>query len=77
MLCGRAIFNSFRLRCGSFLSRADDGTSDVIMASDADLALQDELLDACSSSYPNIDRVDRVVRMAVGLGIRWAGLRHS
>lgn len=56
------------LRCGSFLSRADDGTSDVIMASDADLALQDELLDACSSSYPNIDRVDRVVRMAVGIG---------
>jgi hypothetical protein len=56
------------LRCGSFLSRADDATSDVIMASDADLALQDELLDACSSSYPNIDRVDRVVRMAVGIG---------
>jgi hypothetical protein len=56
------------LRCGSFLSRADDGTSDVIMASDADLAFQDELLDACSSPYPNIDRVDRVVRMAVGFG---------
>lgn len=56
------------LRCGSFLSRADDGTSDVIMASDADLAVQDELLDACACHYPIIDRVVRVVQMAVGIG---------
>jgi hypothetical protein len=51
------------LRCGSILSRADDGTSDVVMASDADLAFQDELLDACASNYPDTDRVDRVVRI--------------
>ena len=56
------------LRCGSFLSRVDDGTSDVIMASDADVAFQDELLDACASHYANIDHLDRVVRMAVGIG---------
>ena len=42
--------------------------ADVIMASDADLAVQDELLDACASHYPIIDRVDRVVQMAVGIG---------
>jgi hypothetical protein len=64
----RSIYLQFLcLRCGSFLSRADDETSDVVMASDADLALQDELLDACASNYPDTDRVDRVVRIAVGI----------
>ena len=38
------------------------------MASDADLAVQDELLDACACHYPIIDRVVRVVQMAVGIG---------
>ena len=38
------------------------------MASDADVAFQDELLDACASHYANIDHLDRVIRMAVGIG---------
>jgi hypothetical protein len=55
------------LRCGSFLSRCDDRDSDLIVASDADRAFQDELLDACVF-HPNSDFVSLAVGLATGIG---------